>query len=59
MRDQNPVVRGKNFKEVGELILIKSLKEKAQKAKDFNGVVSSFYLFEIKVYMVKFIYKFY
>jgi hypothetical protein len=26
MRDQNPVVRGKNFKEVGELILTKKFK---------------------------------
>jgi hypothetical protein len=58
MRDQNPVVRGKNFKEVGELILIKSLKEKAQKAKDLNEVLSFFCLFEIGVNMIKFVHQF-
>ena len=48
MRDQNPVVRGKNFKEVGELILTKKLNEKAQKAKDLNRVINYFCLLKSK-----------
>ena len=36
----------------------KIFNEKAQKAKDLNGVISSFCLFEIKVNMIKFIHKF-
>jgi hypothetical protein len=53
MRDQNPVVHGKNFKDVAELILTKkNLNERAQKDKYLNEVVSSFCIFEIKVNMV-------